>query len=88
MPRTTQRKEGTYYDLNREARLRYQHERYAKIKDILKRSRDLNRFLDQDRHAQYLEYQRAYYAANRDRLRAQRKALRDRRKALARQNPT
>ena len=86
MPRTVERKRGTYYDLNRESRIRYQRERYARLRDTLKRTRDLNRVLDEERHERYLEYQRAYYAANRERLKKQRKALRDQRKA-ARQNP-
>lgn len=76
----------TYYRLNREKRLAYQHQWYARNKDRVKRSHELKVELDENwlafrekRNAYYKEY----YAKNRDRIRAQRAAIRARAKQVA-----
>ena len=60
MPRTP-RKAGTYYERTCEQRLEYQRIYYAAMKEKLARKRELERELDPEKHARYLEYQKAYY---------------------------
>jgi len=64
MPNTP-RQPGTYYDREREERLRYQKEHYALRKASLARGRELMRELDPEKHQRYLDYQRAYHRKRR-----------------------
>jgi hypothetical protein len=61
MPRTANRKKGTYYDRTCKERLEYQRAYYAANKEKLRRKRELEHYLNPESRTRYLEYCRRYY---------------------------
>lgn len=67
----------SYYYRNREARKAYQRAHYQKVKEQLRRKREVARELETEGHSKYLEYQREYYRKNKKRIAKKRKQARE-----------
>lgn len=66
-----------YYQKNKEARIAYQRAYYEKNKHIIVRKREVRDFLDPEEREAMREYNKRYYAANKERIKEQRKRKRE-----------
>lgn len=80
-------KNGTYYELNKEARKEYQRRYYAANRHKMRRQRELREVLEPDKAEAYRNYQRAYYLEHRTELLVKRRA-REQRKKLGKTPPS
>jgi hypothetical protein len=71
-------KKQEYYRKNRESRIRYQKSYYERNRNVIKRKREVNNFLEPEQKEALSRYNKDYYARNRDRIRAQRRARAER----------